>query len=871
MERFLVLAEVPAKKNPDSAAKMLHGAAEENMAPAYAGLIGVLNETAPIGMLTDALMKCAKFREKVIPNIAKQKILEFEKSQTNFVRNVNILYNGGIASKQKYNSIRSSLTMCLDETRVSKVHIQFMKNTAVPRLLTYKELLHRINQIDIGELSDARETLRGIDEECKFSGKYQDLLQLLFKMAQFYLSANNKRRDKFNWFGKQEGSFKVAIGGDGAPFGKDDQALAWVFSFLNCGQHVCSSAENVLLFGANCSEDCEPLYRYVTMLGDQMRRIEGNLYAIQVDGKEMIVSFQFELLPNDMKYLAFLARELSISSCYFSPFADIRKEDDNKVQGSFGSKPENTWHPWKYSERVRVVAAVEKRKVELSKSILKPATKREKITSFIAQQKSQQEFPPLVLLILKECAAELAPSITQLFNFSLAHGKLPSVWKSANVVPNHKSGERTLAENYRPVSLTSILVKSLERIVHKHVVKFLTHHRLLSESQHGFREARSCVTQLLQLLHSWYSSLEKGDSVDVFFLDFAKAFDRVSHHHLLYKLQCYGIQGQLFSWFHDYLSDRTQRVIIGGHSSEWMEVTSGVPQGSILGPFLFLLYINDFPLSVSCNTELFADDSVLYRKITTEDDCVKFQDDLLSAASWCDLWKVTLKSEKCKSLHVTKSKCPLVHQYVLNNDNLSIVNKHKHLGIWIESSLGWDSHINYIVGKANRVLGLIRRTFGSKDPVAVKTAYNVLVRPILEYACPVWNPHLVKHIHSIESIQRRATRLICGSVKSYSERLAELNWSTLELRRKYLCLVQLYKIIHGFSDVDYTRYIDLTGPTRTRRNHDFKIRPRAVRTNYFKFSFFNRYVNDWNSLPNTVMSASGLNAFKNRLLNYLCT
>ena len=241
------------------------------------------------------------------------------------------------------------------------------------------------------------------------------------------------------------------------------------------------------------------------------------------------------------------------------------------------------------------------------------------------------------------------------------------------------------------------------------------------------------------------------------------------------------------------------------------------------------------------NTELFADDSVLYRKITTEDNCVKFQDDLLSAASWCDLWKVTLKSEKCKSLHVTKSKCPLVHQYVINDVNLSIVNKHKHLGIWIESSLGWDSHINYIVGKANRVLGLIRRTFGSKDPVAVKTAYNVLVSPILEY------------------------------VKSYSERLAELNWSTLELRRKYLCLVQLYKIIHGFSDVDYTRYIALTGPTRTRRNHYFKIRPRAVRTNYFKFFFFNRYVNDWNSLPNSVMSASSLNAFKNRLLNYLCT
>jgi len=132
-------------------------------------------------------------------------------------------------------------------------------------------------------------------------------------MAQFYLSANNKRTDKLNWFGKQEGSFKVATGGDGATFGKDDQTLAWLVSFFNCGQRVCSSAEN-FLFGANCSENCEPVRRYVTMLRDQITRIEENLYSIKVDGKEKIVSFQFELLPNDMKYLAFLAGELSISA-----------------------------------------------------------------------------------------------------------------------------------------------------------------------------------------------------------------------------------------------------------------------------------------------------------------------------------------------------------------------------------------------------------------------------------------------------------------------------------------------------------------------------------------------------------------------------
>ena len=154
------------------------------------------------------------------------------------------------------------------------------------------------------------------------------------------------------------------------------------------------------------------------------------------------------------------------------------------------------------------------------------------------------------------------------------------------------------------------------------------------------------------------------------------------------------------------------------------------------------------------------------------------------------------------------------------------------INIGIESSLRWDSHINFIIGKANRVLRLIRRTFGSKDPVAIKTAFNALVRPILEYACPVWNPYLVKHI------QLRANRLKYGSDKSYIERLTELKWSTLELRGKYLCLVHLYKIIQGYSDFGYTTYVDQTSPTRTRSNRNFKIRPRAARTNNFKFSFF---------------------------------
>ena len=261
--------------------------------------------------------------------------------------------------------------MCSDETGVHRKVINFMKNVPVPKLFTYKNLIKKINDISTSELYDVRETLcNGLDEESKVDGKYRDLFQLLINMAHFYLNADKQRKDKLNWFGEQEGSFKVAIGGDGAPFGKDDQALAWLVSFLNCGKRVCSSGENFLLLGANCSEDCEPVRRYVTMLKEQMTEIEGKTYPIQFDGKEIVLSFKFELLPNDMKYLAFLGGELSISASYFSPFADIKKDDINNLQGTFGTGPQNRWHPWKYSERIRVATAVEKKRAEVSKTSL---------------------------------------------------------------------------------------------------------------------------------------------------------------------------------------------------------------------------------------------------------------------------------------------------------------------------------------------------------------------------------------------------------------------------------------------------------------------------------------------------------------------
>ena len=295
----------------------------------------------------------------------------------------------------------------------------------------------------------------------------------------------------------------------------------------------------------------------------------------------------------------------------------------------------------------------------------------------------------------------------------------------------------------------------------------------------------------------WLSILDERGSVDAIFLDFAKAFDKVCHPHLLLKLQHYGIKGQWLEWISDFLTTRRQRVVIDGHSSGWSEVISGVPQGSILGP---LLVHCDLLWSVTVDSLL---TTVFFiGNITSESDCEDLQTDLQSAYDWCNSWLVTLKSEKSKVLHLPRSKDPYHHEYWLSDQPLSAVDHHKHLGVWLESSLSWDYHINYICAKANKVPGLIRRTFGRNNSERVSTAYKTFVRPILEYGCQVWNPYLVKHIKSIESIQRRATRVICGSEKEYQERLGVLKWPSLELRRKFICLVQMYKIIFGHFDID---------------------------------------------------------------------
>ena len=233
----------------------------------------------------------------------------------------------------------------------------------------------------------------------------------------------------------------------------------------------------------------------------------------------------------------------------------------------------------------------------------------------VSKSTGPDEFHPR---FLKETAVSIALPLTILFNKSLTEGTIPQEWKLANVTCIHKSGDKTAASNYRPISITSILCRMLESIIKTVLMDHCNDNQIFSDSQCGFRQRRGCILQLLKVFDDWSKFVDTDTPVDAAFLDFRKAFDCVPHKRLLMKIERLGITGNLLKWITDFLSNRQQRVLINGISSEWTEVSSGVPQGSVLGPLLFILYVNDLPSQVSSFCKLFADDAKLYKDLVTE-------------------------------------------------------------------------------------------------------------------------------------------------------------------------------------------------------------------------------------------------------------
>ena len=409
--------------------------------------------------------------------------------------------------------------------------------------------------------------------------------------------------------------------------------------------------------------------------------------------------------------------------------------------------------------------------------------------------------------VLKELCDVLAPILTIIFQRTMDTSKLPDDWKDANVIPIYKKGPKYKPANYRPVSLTCICSKLMEHIIVSNMITFLEEQHILYDKQHGFRSKRSCETQLIEFMHELHQSMQKNTQVDAVVMDFSKAFDKVAHNRLIYKLDFYGIRGQTLAWIKDFLSNRKQRVLIGGESSEEAPVTSGVPQGSVLGPALFLVFINDLPEQVKSSVRLFADDTIVYHNIKDTKDCEELQQDLLELERWETEWQMEFHPDKCNIIRVTRSKNPIMFNYQLRGHQLEVVTDAKYLGVTISHDLRWDAHIRNVANTANRTLGFLKRNLRISSPKIKEMAYNSLVRPQLEYASSVWDPHTIKGANKVEMVQRRAARWTLNRFHSVTGMLDQLGWRTLEQHRAGQRLMMLYRIIHGHVAITPGTYI----------------------------------------------------------------
>ena len=282
---------------------------------------------------------------------------------------------------------------------------------------------------------------------------------------------------------------------------------------------------------------------------------------------------------------------------------------------------------------------------------------------------------------------------------------------------------------------------------------------------------------------------------DCIYLDFAKAFDSVPHKRLLNKLQAYGITGKLLKWVEDFLTDRQQRVIVAQENSSWTKVMSGIPQGSVLGPLLFIVFINDLP-SVAVNSliKIFADDTKVFKAISTIQDAEDLQTDIDKLTLWAKKWQLPYNELKCKVIHYGKRN--INHNYTMNGYNLQTDTEEKDLGVTFDRNLTFQPHIGNIISKANSRVGIIKRTFNKLNEENFKILYKSLVRPILEYCTPIWFPLNKREAEEIEKVQRRATKLVSTiRNKTYEDRIQDLNLTTLYLRRKRTDMIQTFKIL----------------------------------------------------------------------------
>ena len=489
--------------------------------------------------------------------------------------------------------------------------------------------------------------------------------------------------------------------------------------------------------------------------------------------------------------------------------------------------------------------------------------------------------------LFQKYAEELALPVMIIWQHSMESGLMPEEILLATITPILKSVDRSIPANYRPVSLTNHLTKIFERVLRKHIVDHLETNGLMNKSQHGFRERHSTITQLLCYLDSIMSILEEGKSVDVIYLDFSKAFDKVDHVILLKKVESFGIKGKTLVWIKSFLTNRQQQVKVGNFLSPKEWVRSGVPQGSVLGPLLFLIMMFDIDKDIQhSKLASYADDTRLWRFVCNAVDQQLLQKDLITLFSWAKTNNKSFNEEKFEHMGIPNW---------MNNDSqytspsgLPITKKDtiKDLGVHVSSDLSFDTHINTNVKATQQIAAWTLRTFKSRSKFILKVLLQSLVVAKIEYASVVWCPFDKKNIDLIESIQRRYTSqmfeyqtwdeelqmYVCNV--DYRQRLKDLKIYSLERRRERFAILYVYRTLIGLLDFQWFEvFLERGIRVQPKYNQKATVKVRRIRHR----SFFYKGPQLYNLLPADlrvfeaidVPTQAHVDEFKKKLDNYL--
>ena len=478
-------------------------------------------------------------------------------------------------------------------------------------------------------------------------------------------------------------------------------------------------------------------------------------------------------------------------------------------------------------------------------------------------------------LLLKNCKHALARPLCLLWRASLDTGDIPDMLKTSVITPIYKKGSKLLPENYRPVALTSHIIKIFEKIMRSHLVKYIETHNLLNPNQHGFRAGRSCLSQLLQHYDMIIKHMEAGKNVDVIYIDFAKAFDKLDFTLTLQKLNRLGISGKILRWIKSFLTGRIQMVHVRGAKSKPAAVMSGVPQGSVIGPLLFLVLIGDIDIEVEASSvSSFADDTRILGPVSETDDVLKVQKDLDSIYEWSRTNNTQLNADKFECVRYGRNLSLKSSSNYLDNTGMPIAAKDslRDLGVTISSDATFEKHIEEAIEAARKKCAWVLRTFETRQSKLMITLWKSLILPLLEYCCQLWSPSVVGKIQALENVQLSFFKKIQGmSGKTYWEQLSSLNTFSLQRRRERYIIIYVWKMLEGLVpdmgvEVLYNRrhgracvvpHIRTSAPTRVQN---------------LRFSSF--AVNGprlFNAMPDKIrnMTDCSLNTFKNALDQHL--